>query len=298
MPSAGSVAVIDEDVALLSLASDRHVKVARQPACLGVVRSSLSLLLLVATSALLAAFIMWPIDSAHRSEQKSRPRAVVGLAASSTASSILPHIVVEPYGVLGAQLQLSNLITEKVASPGSEVAVVDPAGLQYIQHFGPKGAGGASGAIYKWLGIQDSDAFPHDIRDSIHTEGDAKFHQYGQKAIIHVASPELSMVTDQAVARQLLATSYANVLREFVTSAETKLRLLPIASGIFAGPFSTELPELTFAALDDGFRSLPEFSQSALLDKLAYQSSIEMCIFAEAELDAYRDACPSCSDNG
>eukprot|EP00969_Alexandrium_andersonii_P129784 5736773-Alexandrium_andersonii.AAC.1 len=67
-----------------------------------------------------------------------------------------------PYGVLGYDEK------KPVASePGPSMAFVDPAGLNHIQALGPRGAGGAAGYIYRWLGISDDSAFPEDVRQAV-----------------------------------------------------------------------------------------------------------------------------------
>eukprot|EP00974_Lingulodinium_polyedra_P016061 1558874-Lingulodinium_polyedra.AAC.1 len=66
-------------------------------------------------------------------------------------------MLISNYGVLGKD-QKGNVI-----SPPTDVCViVDPAGLNYIRN-GPAGAGGAVGAIYRWLGIERESAFPDDV---------------------------------------------------------------------------------------------------------------------------------------
>ena len=67
-----------------------------------------------------------------------------------------------------------------------------------------------------------------------------------------------------AEARATLARAYENVLREFAASGQRRLRLLPISSGIFAGPMAAEIPALTWEALQLGFDALDPVAQVAV----------------------------------
>ena len=46
-------------------------------------------------------------------------------------------------------------------------AVVDPAGLPFVQELGPSMAGAASGAIYSWLGIRNDAQFPPAVSEAV-----------------------------------------------------------------------------------------------------------------------------------
>jgi len=215
----------------------------------------------------------------------------------SAASQVgpLPPLTVVPYGVLGVQLQTSGTMTHNGEDPGSEIAVVDPAGLQFIQDFGPGGAGGASGAIYKWLGIDQANKFPSDVRKAIRATGGAKFHSYGPHMAIHVVGPNLAELgaagpVSEGVAIDQLAQAYTNVLSEFLVASVKGvkvLRLLPISGGIFAGDFLEDLPRLTFTALAHGFSKLPAASQTKLTSS---GLRLEMCIFEESDLQKFQAA--------
>ena len=54
-----------------------------------------------------------------------------------------------------------------------EVVLVDPAGLKFVTKVCPKNAGGASGAIYKWLGINKSKQFCKEVDDALQKIEDA-----------------------------------------------------------------------------------------------------------------------------
>jgi len=214
-------------------------------------------------------------------------------SAWEEASSVLPYVKVVPYGVLGEGL-VDGEIVAKSSSPGKGVAVVDPAGLQFI-HTSPGGACCASGAIYHWLGISDDKSFPHDVVSAMQDYGDAAFHRYGNKDVIHVAGPNFAFASDtEEVAVQKLARAYGSVLSEFVESRAAKLRLLPISSGTFAGGFRAKIPRMTFTALELGFRSMSSQAKQALL-KLLLEHKAEMCIFEEENFEDFQRACSTCN---
>ena len=92
--------------------------------------------------------------------------------------------------------QSSIIISNHQSSITNHPGICDPAGLHHIQPpGGPKGAGGAAGAIYKWLGIDQDEAFTDDVIAAVTRPGDAKHHQYtlrGREAhVIHSVGPDL-----------------------------------------------------------------------------------------------------------
>ena len=62
------------------------------------------------------------------------------------------------YGVLGVQRRryaaIASVDSPEAPPPDDATCVVDPAGLEYVQRVGPRGAGGAAGAIDDELGIR------------------------------------------------------------------------------------------------------------------------------------------------
>lgn len=201
------------------------------------------------------------------------------------AQKFLSHVTVVPYGVLGTQLSKSKSFAQVEPLPNENTVIVDPAGLPYIQPpGGPKGAGGAAGSIYKWLGIANDDRFPSEVIRGVQQTGDAKYHAYGaEKHVIHAVGPDLrtrSYSWEEAV--EELAAAYSNILREFAGCGLPTLRLLPVSGGIFAGPYSQQVPTLTLAALRQGFLLLPEPEQRRVLDR-----KVLLCIFAEAEVPGF-----------
>lgn len=197
-------------------------------------------------------------------------------------------ISVSPYGVLGSQLGRTGQ-TKQVAkepTPESGIAIVDPAGLPYIKS-GPRGAGGASGALYDWLEINKLSSFPDEVKEGIKAATDAKFSIYKDKCIvIHVVGPNFSELrVDRNEAVNQLVTTYKNIFREFIASGATVLRLLPVSSAIFAGQFSDEMPEMTVEALERSFAEMDSESQNQVLQA----DKLEMCIFTEKELETYEE---------
>eukprot|EP00927_Polykrikos_kofoidii_P008990 TRINITY_DN13741_c0_g1_i1.p1 TRINITY_DN13741_c0_g1~~TRINITY_DN13741_c0_g1_i1.p1 ORF type:complete len:1085 (+),score=183.48 TRINITY_DN13741_c0_g1_i1:59-3313(+) len=198
---------------------------------------------------------------------------------------IIDQVVVVPYSVLGTSLPSRGAETRTAPEPGPHVAFLDPAGLQFISG-SPGGAGGASGSIYEWLGIKGDPSFPDDVRSSITKQLQAKFHDYGGKRCIHVVGPDFRgrrCAESEAVAD--LAQAYKAALVEFVASGANCLRLLPVSSGIFAGPFASKFPGMTAEALERGFALLQPAEKSAV-----FGASLELCIFAEAEFPEYEVA--------
>jgi hypothetical protein len=194
------------------------------------------------------------------------------------------RLAVRPFGVLGTRLT-SDGVRKVAQGPVPGFPIVDPAGLPYVRD-GPRGAGGASGEIYKWLGIAEAEAFPAPVRAALAAPLAAKLHYYGVHGCIHVVGPdfrERSRSRDEALGE--LTAAYGAVLGEFSRARLGGLRLLPISGGIFAGPFAPELPELTCSALRAAFDALPDRAQ-----QVVSVARLEVCIFVEDEYAAYEAA--------
>jgi hypothetical protein len=196
------------------------------------------------------------------------------------------RVAVRPFGVLGTTMTSSGGLKKVASGPAPGLPILDPAGLHHIRGSGPKGAGGASGQIYRWLGIDTDDAFPAPVRDTIQTPLQAKLHFYGVRAVLHVVGPDFNgRSCTRATALSELTEAYSAVLREFARARLGGLRLLPISGGIFAGPFAPELPALTCSALRAAFDDLPERAQH-----MVSVARLDMCIFNESEYDSYAAA--------
>jgi len=221
-------------------------------------------------------------------------------AASQLRSPVLTagSFVLVPYGVLGTRLTAGGLVDTGSEPTGGNIAIVDPAGLPYIQDLGPSMAGAASGAIYQFLGIRDRAAFPTEVSEAITADGEAKHHAYtlpdGTVAhCIHVVGPDFrvpSAAEDEdprAHALGRLVGCYSNVLKEFDASGAHTLRLLPISGGVFAGPWRGEMPQLTREALGAACAAMPEGAATRLG---VGARRFELCIFMEAEWDGFVEA--------
>ena len=128
---------------------------------------------------------------------------------------------------------------------------------------------------------------------------------------IHTVGPKLGhgKYTD-AEAVEKLAGAYRNVLSQFVrfavskaaagpapTGTPVRLRLLPISGGIFAGEYQQDIAPLTLAALEAGIGLLTEEERGVLAteqggerDAAEGAAQIELCVFLEVELAAFKHA--------
>eukprot|EP00930_Biecheleria_cincta_P052739 TRINITY_DN38000_c0_g1_i1.p1 TRINITY_DN38000_c0_g1~~TRINITY_DN38000_c0_g1_i1.p1 ORF type:complete len:277 (+),score=46.97 TRINITY_DN38000_c0_g1_i1:26-832(+) len=212
----------------------------------------------------------------------AQQRSVASCSGPSCSSSeIFRHVKVVPYGVLGLSSD-----GKRASEPDEHTAFVDPAGLHHIQGGGPSGAGGAAGALYKWLGINKDATFPAPVVAAITQPLLAKFHAYGNRMCIHVIGPDFRKrpyTRDEAVCE--LAQAYRNILLEFHCSGLPRLRLLPVSGGIFSGPFGPQLPELTAEALTSAFGELHPEVRPAVLGK-----DLELCIFMAKEFPDFEKA--------
>ena len=148
-----------------------------------------------------------------------------------------------------------------------EVVLVDPASLKFVTKVCPKNAGGASGAIYRWLGINKSKQFCTNVDDAFKTIGDVVGITVPdkQKAVIHAIGPgfrDREISEDQAV--EELIKVYQNVLDLFAKSQQKCLMLVPICGGIQAGKLRSKMGDITLRALGEAFAELEE---TVLADK-------------------------------
>ena len=128
---------------------------------------------------------------------------------------------------------------------------------------------------------------------------------------IHTVGPKLGhgKYTDTEAVWKL-AGAYRNVLSQFVrfavskaaadpapTGTPVRLRLLPISGGLFAGEYQQHIAPLTLAALEEGIGLLTEEERGVLAteqggegDAAEGAAQIELCIFLEVELAAFKRA--------
>lgn len=171
--------------------------------------------------------------------------------------------------------------------------VVDPAGLHHTQPpGGPLGAGGAAGAIYRWLGISNDTRFSEPVIANVKQTCDAKYIEYhrykhgvANKHVIHAVGPDLRKDPSPEHAHSCLVEAYENIFREFICSEQKLLRLLPVSAGIFAGTFAKDMPKMTMAAMPEAVARLSAEDRKAL-----QKSEMHLCIFFEKELACYADA--------
>ena len=84
-----------------------------------------------------------------------------------SCARLLPSVLLRPYSVLGMQVSTGGSVSQTGPKPDVNTAIVDPAGMDYVQSKGPRGAGGASAAIYLWLGIDAAAGFPEAVKSKI-----------------------------------------------------------------------------------------------------------------------------------
>ena len=173
-----------------------------------------------------------------------------------------------------------------VSSIDQNTVILDPAGLPFIQgDMATAKAGGASGAIYKTIGIR---GFPPEVTKAITTHTNAAWWKYENEAcpaspyvVIHVAGPDFRRNKPTAEYRlDRLTSAYCNVLLCMVQimrvdKKRRKLRLLPISSGVFAGAIgATTMIMLTWRALYAAWNKLTNSEKNTMRT-----ASVRMCIF-------------------
>ena len=157
-------------------------------------------------------------------------------------------------------LGADNRNKQVVPLPDANVMFVDPASVKMIQSekLGPSCAGGASGAIYRFLGINRDREFPFDVRVAVQHESDAAYKKYGTDPksthVIHTVGPDFkldpAMKRKDAVAK--LAETYKNIFTIAAQIGRHELRLLPVSGGIFSGKFNADMPSMTAEAIISG----------------------------------------------
>jgi hypothetical protein len=218
-------------------------------------------------------------------------------ACLSPKHALIKQLTVVPYGVLGTQHVRGQPERQVAPPPDGKMMFVDPAGLHHIQGSGPAYAGGASGSIYRFLGINNDPEFPEDVWTAIEAPCDAKLHAYELVDqiynVVHVVGPDFNPTLEDPepleyeVAVEVLARAYTSVLTEAVKSAPSvkTLRLLPISGAIFAGPFISVMPSMTMEALAMGYDACADDVKKKVLKRNA-----ELCIFAEKEFPNFTAA--------
>mmetsp|Transcript_84710 Transcript_84710/g.229901 ORF Transcript_84710/g.229901 Transcript_84710/m.229901 type:complete len:306 (+) Transcript_84710:60-977(+) len=200
------------------------------------------------------------------------------------ARAFFLRLQVVPFGVLGTRLMVDKSVRRTATAPDATTAILDSGGHGVPTKGGPKRAGGASKAIYTWVGIAEQESFPPDVSAAVIGNTDCKYHDYGEgRHVIHAYGPDLRKMPDAwDTAVEVLASTYCNILREFLDSGLPNLRLLPVSGGILVGQYQKQMPELTIAALRRGFLMLPVRQQAIIVGR-----HVDLCIFLEAELGEF-----------
>jgi O-acetyl-ADP-ribose deacetylase (regulator of RNase III) len=235
-------------------------------------------------------------------------------SSSSSPTDFCHAIQVVPWGVLGEAMGAKPWEGRPVApKPNSSTLIVDPASEMMMIDGGcqPGDAGGASGAIYRFLGIDSNSEFPPDVVSALRHGDGAVYKRYGYPDalhVIHAVGPDLrkrsGVAHDARVRAEIvaaLAHVYAAVLRLAASQPRELLRLVPISSGIYAGDWAEQMPLITAQALTAGFNLVSgedepptdnadgRVSQKDELPPFR-QRRVELCLFDPSEAEAYRQA--------
>ena len=247
--------------------------------------------------------------------------------ATINSMKIFEKIQIKPYSVLGTEKILIhkngrheyiiNPVINEILKVKPNIAIVDPAGTEYISN-GPCGknvenafdgtvrAGGASKAIYNWLGICNTKTdytFSQKVRNAFlksDNGGESIFEVYKIKeekyTIIHTIGPDYSNTTKNNYTTFLpdftstLSLAYENTLKQFILSINktdivNTLRLLPISSSNFAGIYKENISQITMIALFNGINKLDTSEKQFLINT---QIFIEMCVFHPTYFNDYK----------
>jgi len=241
-------------------------------------------------------------EGAAGADELARGRSVKKIV-SDPVGEFLHMIAPVPWGVLGLAQGERWTTIEAADPPDGDTLIVDPASIRFIRNpnMWPADAGGASGAIYKKLGLVES--FPADVVAAIQKSGDVAYHRYGYPTSIHVLHctgpdfKETDATREEAVG--MLEHVYYNVLAEAARVGKSTLRLLPISAGIFSGPFRTEMPQMTAEALIQSAERLakadPGLFKNLMPDAAIEEDGcgmlrVEFCLYAPKDLDMYASA--------
>eukprot|EP00928_Gymnodinium_smaydae_P074406 TRINITY_DN5745_c0_g4_i1.p1 TRINITY_DN5745_c0_g4~~TRINITY_DN5745_c0_g4_i1.p1 ORF type:complete len:1185 (-),score=260.66 TRINITY_DN5745_c0_g4_i1:200-3754(-) len=211
---------------------------------------------------------------------------------SEPVDRFFAKVALVPHNVLGTRSAAKG--TEEVVGPepDANTTVVDLANLLYVQGTGPRGAGGASAAVYKWLGFGNQESFSEEVRTALQAELDVKFVHYGSRHVIHIVGPDLRSVLYKGGKRsaviRALSRVYSSILSAFAESGRDRLRLPPVSGGIFAGEYGNGMAEITKEAMMGGFKMLEAELQEKVLDAL----EIDLCVPADNEYNLYLELMP------
>jgi len=232
------------------------------------------------------------------------------LDSGTPAQAFLRSITAVPWGVLGEAMDVAAgtpWATKKAAPPpDANILIVDPASINVATDpdYRPADAGGAAGAVYRFLGIDSNSTFPPDVVSGLNGTADAVYKRYGYPQalhVIHVIGPDFkaqpAITDDEAIAS--LAACYAAVLTRFAKDHPSDLlRLVPVSAGIYAGGFRERMAELTAAALRTATERIATEEPALLAELPPHQGrKCELCLFDPREAASYAAALKAkCSD--
>ena len=226
------------------------------------------------------------LASPARRRARSPSAPTPGGGRRRTGASTSAWVATADAGSPPVHLRAGSVLFQDSASPLSQrVAIVDPAGVRHLCR-DPTTAGGASGAIYGFLGLTAGHLVPSPVRDGLRQAGDVVFYRYQPCAVIHAIPPhfgEGAWTFDHAL--EALTRCYSAVLGAFAHSDCDILRLCPLAGGTQAGCMAARLPELTLRALDASARAL-----SAADPEWRRARPLELWLFGDGELDRFQRA--------
>jgi hypothetical protein len=153
--------------------------------------------------------------------------------------------------------------------------LTDPAGLTFIQTNDPAGAGAASSAIYKKVGVM---SFPAHVRAKVTKTSDAALATYRDAEVIHVVGPngKADRFYKETAFFDALVEAYTHVFDEFGKSKRHHLRLVPVSGGLFAGLHKAAIPRLTLAAIR---AALQRTTATAKLQKP--ETTYRLCVYGK-----------------
>jgi hypothetical protein len=175
--------------------------------------------------------------------------------------------LIKESGVLGITHAQETHISQTV---DEDHAIVDPAGLCFIEKNLPEGARELSEAIYRFVGIVVTNdkgeakkagvGFPDEVQSAVTEPYKAAHHMYTRDGktthVIHVVGPDFRQKTGimwhDAISE--LSKAYSSVIdvAEHLQGVNV-IRLPIISGGVFAGKFKECVPELTARAVCAAF---------------------------------------------
>jgi len=223
-----------------------------------------------------------PLDGPAASPAQPTPAPVGSLPLVDT---FLRRVTCTEWGVLGKQLCDGVEIIRRPAAP-CDTLIVDPCGLNIVRSACPSAATGASGAIYRHVGLGPAVNFPNAVSTALQGNGDTVGYDYGDTHVLHVAVPDLAQHSERTSAVAALATCYQRILTAFASTSMQVLRLPPLAGQAYVGQFSDSIHAITVDALKAGFLLLARDLQ----ERCVHERAVELCIYTQHAHRCYATA--------